>query len=351
MSEQNNKILGVIAEDMRRLSGNVFTEKQFLMMDSRIKRRLAELGMQDLNQYFDHYTRNKESESQELLSLLTTHYTFFFREFEAFIRLQEILPKLVESAKKQGRSKLKIWSSACSYGHEVYTMAMFLEKNLVNGPLKFDYQITASDIDPQAVKRAQNGVFRKSDLNKVPLEYSQGLWDKGRGDKADFVRIKKSILDKCEFTTHNLLESAQNLGKFDAVLARNVLIYFNEQNVAIASKNLLDSLEDPGVAICGVSEYLNIPDKGVTKIVGPLYLKDSTAAQSAVERPAAAEKPQTVVAKDKVLKVVCVDDSRSVLSLLGKMLTKDRGFEIVATAGDGVEAQSVIKRVKPDLVT
>ncbi|NQZ00368.1 MAG: response regulator [Bdellovibrionales bacterium] len=342
-------ILRVIATDMQRLSGNVFSEKQFKMMDSRIKRRITELGLQSLQDYFHHYTHNRVTEGKVLLSLLTTHHTFFFREFEAFLRLKDLLPELIDSLKAKRRSELRIWSAACSYGHEVYTMAMFLEKHLVRDGKGIDYKILATDIDPEAVKRASNGVYKKLELNKVSLEYSQGSWDKGRGDLADFVRIKKAIRQKCEFKAHNMLESSSHLGKFDVVLARNVLIYFDEGNVSKASKYLLEALEEPGFAICGVSEYLDMAGVKGKKLVGPIYRKGGV--EEKVEETVSPAPAAVEVKVNRPKTVVCVDDSRSVLSLLSKILTPDRGFEIIATAADGVEAQSVIKRVKPDLVT
>jgi chemotaxis methyl-accepting protein methylase/CheY-like chemotaxis protein len=343
----NDRYLRVIAGDMKRLSGNVFTEKQFKMMDSRIRRRISELGLASLEQYFAHYTDNRNVEGEKLLSLLTTHHTFFFREFESVLRLLEHLPSLVEAARSRGQKQLKVWSSACSYGHEVYTLAMFLEKHLVQSDLKFDYKILATDIDPEAVKRASNGVFRKVELDRVPLNYSQGLWDKGKGDLSSFVRIKKHVREKCSFSTHNLLESAQEFGKFDVVVVRNVLIYFDEQNVSKASQNLLSALYDPGIAVCGVSEYLDLGEGAVEKLSGPIYRHSS-----AQQKPAVVAEPPAVIESQKQLRtVVCIDDSRSVLSLLGKMLTSEEGFEVVGTAADGVEAQSVVQSLRPDLVT
>ena len=184
-------ILRVIATDMQRLSGNVFSEKQFKMMDSRIKRRITELGLQSLQDYFHHYTHNRVTEGKVLLSLLTTHHTFFFREFEAFLRLKDLLPELIDSLKAKRRSELRIWSAACSYGHEVYTMAMFLEKHLVRDGKGIDYKILATDIDPEAVKRASNGVYKKLELNKVSLEYSQGSWTRAGVTLLILYELKK----------------------------------------------------------------------------------------------------------------------------------------------------------------
>lgn len=69
--------------------------------------------------------QNLDHESYILVGLITTHHTFFFREFPHFEILKAKLPELLAGAKKRGDKNLTVWSAACSRGHEVYSPPCF----------------------------------------------------------------------------------------------------------------------------------------------------------------------------------------------------------------------------------
>ncbi len=78
------------------------------MVETRIKKRMMELGIQKPDEYVSFLDKNMEKESSVLVGLLTTHHTFFFREFPHFEILKKILPELAATAKKRPDRCIKI---------------------------------------------------------------------------------------------------------------------------------------------------------------------------------------------------------------------------------------------------
>ena len=73
------------------------------------------------------YNANKDQELSEVIDLLTTNETYFFREdFQLKTFIDEILPELRKRKEQEGKRQLRIWSAGCSSGEEPYTIAMML---------------------------------------------------------------------------------------------------------------------------------------------------------------------------------------------------------------------------------
>src|SRR5690606_31241469 len=106
------------------ITGVQLGKKQESLVRSRVAKRMREVGVQDIPSYWEFFNRHKNNELNSLVSLLTTHHTFFFREYAHFELLLEQLPSMVAKAKKEGRREITVWSAACSYGHEPYSLAM-----------------------------------------------------------------------------------------------------------------------------------------------------------------------------------------------------------------------------------
>lgn len=331
--------------------------KQVAMVESRLKRRFHELGLAGFEEYEAYFDSHRESEIETLVSLLTTHHTFFFREFVQFEFLEQQLPALVSAARARGTKTLEIYSAACSRGQEVYSLAMHLKKHLKEVAPDFNFRIFASDVDPASVEIAKNGVYHRNEIKSVPLTYLESHWARGTAEISDFVKAKKTLRDHCEFATVNLISPKGLEGrKFDVIFCRNVFIYFTPPQIKSITERLMTHLIPGGLFFIGVSESLHslgLPLRGVGASVYSTELpkevkKAKTEISKAVPAPAAI-RPAAVIPNP--LRVVCVDDSASILSLLKKILSKEHGFEVVATAGNGQEAVAVIQRERPHLVT
>jgi chemotaxis protein methyltransferase CheR len=335
------------------------------MVRSRLSKRISDLGLTSEVQYLEYLRNNLPGETPALISLLTTHHTYFFREFAHFEFLANIgLKRLVDAARRRGDKTLRFWSAAASRGQEAYSLSMFLAYHLHQIAPDFTYKIFGTDIDSESVAIAKNGVYLKKEVQEIPLNYYGNHWAKGTGDIQDYVKAKGSIKDPCEFEVGNLLNpNHKDPTPFDAIFCRNVFIYFNSEQIKDVTKKLLQRLQPDGFLFIGISESLyglglpvvNLgPSIFGSKSLSEVPPPSKTPTQPLPTQPTQARPPvstSTPLETPNPLRVVCVDDSPSILALLNQILTKDQGFEIVGTAKNGLEAQKKITELKPHLVT
>lgn len=254
----DRKIFEAIATKISKITGVQLGEKQYSLVYSRLSKHLRNVGGMTPSQYWDYLQSHEEEEIPILISLLTTHHTFFFREEIHFDYLTEELPNIVRKLKEEGRKTLRVWCAACSKGQEGYTLAMYLNYHLKQLNADLDYEILFSDVDRVSVKFAENGVYPNSELDRLPLNYRSNHWQRGKGKIANFSKIKNSLKDQCRFETINLIEFNKESfrHKFDIVFCRNVFIYFTLKEFESISTKILANMVDDGLFIIGVSESL-----------------------------------------------------------------------------------------------
>lgn len=351
--DQKAQILQTICQLVNKMAGIQLGPKQQSMVESRLRTRMLKLNINDFDAYAKYLRDNEISESQALLSLMTTHHTYFFREFAHFeFLINQGLDKLIQEARTRGDKKIRIWSAACSKGHEVYSLAMFFRFHLKDNAPDIDFEIHGSDVDPESVKSAMNGVFRHSELKQCPANYLTDNWIKGEGEVKDFSKAKKDLRSKLNFSTQNLLSLnlPDKQKKFDVIFCRNVFIYFNNEQIKTITKSLLSNLTENGFLFLGVSESLN----GLGLPISPLGPSIYGQKSAKVSTQTTVATPQTQTAKPqlpKILNVLCVDDSGTILALMKKILTEEHGFRVTATAANGRIALELIKSQKFDLIT
>ncbi len=347
-----------VAKVVTSIAGIQLGEKQKSMVENRLKKRMLEMGIATEQDYYQYFLANEKEETQNLISLLTTHHTYFFREFSHFQFLEHVgLKKIIEAKRAAGSKVIRIWSAACSRGQEVYSLSMFLHDVLNKLAPDFKYEIFGSDVDKESVGIARNGVYLYDEVKEIPTHYLEGNWARGTGAISNYVKAKKNIKDPCSFDVVNLMNIPSSLenNKFDIIFCRNVFIYFTPEQIKTISSGLLKSLLPHGYFFIGISESLMGLGLPVENMGPSIFsLKSAQTNVSSIVRPTpvpvAANTP-SVMGGLAPLRVMCVDDSSSILTLLKKILTTQNGFEIVATAGNGVEAAEKLKTTKVDLMT
>lgn len=323
--------------------------KQHAMVQGRLRRRMFELQVATLQDYKAYLAQNAR-EMDMLLSLLTTHYTYFFREFVQFEELEANLPALVQRAKERGSNRIDILSAGCSRGQEVYSLAMHLKKHLAEIAPGMDFRIFGTDVDPESVKVAANGVYKHDDIKTVPVTYIDTHWARGTKEISAYVKAKKSIRDHCQFGVLNLLElSALEGRKFDAIFCRNVFIYFTPEQVATVTSSLIRHLHPGGLLFVGLTESLHGLEVPFRSIGPSVYGRTDDFDPEERTREIRAALPPIPVPNP--LKVVCIDDSPSILAILQSVFSADAGFEVVGVAKNGEEGMEVIRKARPDVVT
>ncbi|MGE0634317.1 MAG: CheR family methyltransferase [Pseudobdellovibrionaceae bacterium] len=345
MKTSNNSIMA-IASEISQVSGVQLGERQKEMVVQRLRRRMTMLGLADELEYVKYYLENRQEEFPELLSLFTTHHTFFFREFRHFELLKsEILQKAVAKVRQRRETTLRVWSAACSRGQEVYSLAIFVEQYLRENAPEIKFEIYGSDIDSISVEIAKNSVFSKKEIDSVPLIFQEGNFIPGAGQFSEYVKIHSRFRDVCHFSSANLLDAKTWPDKkFDIIFCRNVFIYFSPQDIKKTSDAFAKALVPAGHLFLGLTETLNGLD--VTfKVAGP----------SIYQMPDRSPSPELKVVPsvkeiEKKYRVLCVDDSPTILTLLRQMFASEKDF-VIETASNGAEALEKIKGKKYDFMT
>lgn len=328
-----------ISEIMEKETGNVLQEKQQTMVQSRLKKRITDLNLTGPEDYVGHFESNYKDEVEKLVSILTTHHTYFFRETLHFDFITDQLGMLAERLKSEARSTINIYCGACSRGHEVYTLALFLEFHMKKYS-GIDFRIYASDIDPECVAFAKKGVYSSSEMKSIPAGFLNNSIRTFKEDNFEYGEFSQKLKSKCHFSVTNLLEPRGSMleqHQFDIVICRNVFIYFNPETIKKIVATFKKQLHPEGFLITGVSESL----------IG-LIDELSSHAPSVYSF---GEIKQIKQEAKKVKRVLNVDDSRSTLKLLKRLFDDVDEFELVGQVGNGEEAHEFLKKNKVDLMT
>lgn len=352
---QNDVLINEVSQIVTQRTGVQLGERQSAMVRNRLKKRILQLGLRDEKEYLSFFQSNRASESTALVSLMTTHHTYFFRESAHFEFLEKIaLPRMVAEKSKKRDFKIRVWSSACSRGQEVYTLSMMLNSVLSKIDPRFTYEILGTDVDPESVRIAQNGVYSRKEIQEIPLSFLANHWAKGTGEISEFVKAKQSLKKMCTFSVMNLLQIPNFEEKFDIIFCRNVFIYFNSAQIKDIAGRLLSSLDKSGLLFIGISESINGIGLPIEMIGTSIYRHPTIApVQQPLESSSAPSRgtPSPSLQKPRLLKVMCVDDSPIIHALLKRILTPENGYQIVANAQNGKEAYEMLGERQIDVIT
>jgi chemotaxis protein methyltransferase CheR len=233
-------------------------ESKATLVYSRLAKRLRSLGLKNFRDYCAIVAENGGAEErQQMLAALTTNVTRFFREPHHFEHLRkEVLPPLIEVAKRGGR--VRLWSAACSNGAEPYSIALTVLSVLPNA-LSFDFKILATDIDPNMIAEGSAGIYNDTALHPVPADLRQRYFIPTRGQSGKTWEAGEALRSLITFRELNLIGSWPMRGKFDAIFCRNVVIYFEDDTQAKLWSRFVPHLAPHARLYIGHSERLSGP--------------------------------------------------------------------------------------------
>jgi chemotaxis protein methyltransferase CheR len=172
---------------------------------------------------------------EKIVNEITVNTTELFRDPQVWQAIRyAILPKL------KNNSVINIWHAGCSTGQEVYSMLILLsELGLLERT-----KVYATDLNAEVLENARQGKYKYrfnigyldnfdkvikenpynfEEYNDVPYE-NYFYIDK----TSDLIKINSQLRDKPIFKKHDLVTEDNTLYvKFDIILCRNVIIYFN----------------------------------------------------------------------------------------------------------------------------
>jgi chemotaxis protein methyltransferase CheR len=339
-------------------TGNNVQEKNYSMIESRLNARMLKLGLNGIDAYWAYFAKNEAAERTVLKSLMTTHYTFFFRESAHFEQLDSWINQNISMLKQRWLTKkegLRVWSAACSKGQEVYSLAMFLELNLAQ-KYGIGFEVVGSDIDQESVDYARNGVYPIKEVNTIPQKYLNGCWRRGTGSIKDFAAVHPNLKAKTKFFTNNLLllDGVSKTDRFDVIFIRNVFIYFSEDQVKKIALSLKNYLHEGGLFVSGLSEPLRFEGWTLQNIAPSVYVNiDHTkAAAAGIATPRGfVEHALSSAVPIPNYRVLCVDDSPTIQVVMKKIFAQDPLCKEVVTAVNGEDARQKLEASSFDVIT
>ncbi len=229
-------------------------EGKHALIRARLGKRMRLLGFGCLADYCDFLQSPAgDEELTHAVDALTTNFTSFLREEDHFrFVVEQALPALLAPHQR----RFHLWSAACASGEEPFSLALYLEERypLAEG---WDWRILATDISTKVLARAQAAVYAADRINGLPDGLLRRHFQRGVGDASGFYRVKDRLRERVVFRQLNLLGECDVQERFEVILCRNVMIYFDRPTQQQLVNGLARFLVPAGYLLIGHSESLN----------------------------------------------------------------------------------------------
>jgi len=247
----------VLSNYIHQVSGISIDASKAYLLETRFGKLLEEEGCKSYSEFY-HKTKTdtrKELE-KKIINAITTNETLFFRDTSPFDLLKfKILPDLIDArsgkGSRPGPGSLRIWSSACSTGQEIYSIAIIIKELLGNNG--HNITLMGTDLSDAAITQASAGTYNKFEIERgLPREKLQRYFTPLGGN----WKIKDEIRSMAAFRRMNLMEPFTGFGKFDIIFCRNVAIYFTLQDRQKLFNKIANVLQPDGYLLIGSTESL-----------------------------------------------------------------------------------------------
>jgi chemotaxis protein methyltransferase CheR len=229
-----------------------------LMLEGRLHKRARALNYDNLNDYVaDLFEEGRlDTELTQLIDVVTTNKTDFFREPAHFAFLRETaVPDLLKH-RSRGSQSLKVWSAASSTGMEAYTTAMVLDDMTRTGS-RFNFGILGTDISTAVLGIARSAIYTRDAIAPVPSEFVKRYFLRSRNPSSEEVRVVPELRRQTNFMRLNLMDKTYPIDvDVDIIFCRNVLIYFDRETQRKVVEHLCAHLRPGGYLMVGHSESM-----------------------------------------------------------------------------------------------
>ena len=209
-----------IIDLLRTKTAHDFTLYKPGTLQRRIERRMAMAAIEtdDMDRYLD-ILRSDTGELDLLAKDLLINVTSFFRDPKVFDLLAEkIVPDLVRGHPPD--QPLRIWIAGCSTGEETYSLAMLFREQIAAAKRNIKLQVFASDVDPDAVASAREGLYPETiEADVSPARLARFFSKEDHG-----YRVSPELRAAVVFTVQDVLADPP-FSRLDLVSCRNLLIY------------------------------------------------------------------------------------------------------------------------------
>ena len=249
----DHRVFMQICDRVYRVAGITLGEGKEALVSARVGKRLRALQL-DCDKEYLKYLENDETGTEivELLDVISTNVTSFFREAEHF----DILSGIMVEWMKAGQKRFRLWSAASSTGEEPYSIAMTLAE--LKGAASCDMKLLATDISTRVLRHCVEGVYTVDKVGSIPRQRLDTWFDRVEYDDGRMAfQVDERLRSMVTFRRLNLNQPPFPMqGPLDAVFCRNVMIYFDNEVRKRLIEEIYRLLKPGGYLFVGHSESL-----------------------------------------------------------------------------------------------
>lgn len=234
-------------------------DKQYLI-ESRLLPLSRKCGLPDIAELVQKMKGGSSSLIAQVVEAMTTNETFFFRDKVPFDHFRDsIMPEIMKA--RASRKSIRIWCAAGSTGQEPYSLAMCL-KEMGAALSGWRVEIIATDLSQEVLEKSKAGIYSQFEVQRgLPIQ----LLVKYFKQNGEFWQIGADVRAMVQHRQLNLLHDFSQLGTFDVIFCRNVLIYFDQDTKINIFGRLARAMEQDGFLVLGAAETV----VGLTDVFKP----------------------------------------------------------------------------------
>ena len=235
---------------LKQRSGLVLSADKQYLVESRLLPVARKAGLASLGELVEALRPGgNEALMNSVVEAMATNESFFFRDKIPFEHFRAIVMPALLAARRASRT-IRIWCAAASTGQEPYSLAMCL-KQMERDLAGWRVEILATDLSNEVLEKARAGIYSQFEVQRgLPIQ----LLIKHFTQVGELWQISPDIRAMVKFRQLNLLSSFTNLGTFDLIFCRNVLIYFDQQTKINVLEALARVVACDGYLVLGAAE-------------------------------------------------------------------------------------------------
>lgn len=260
----SERSFNVVVDAFHKVSGIKLVPAKRQLVIGRLQKLATERGMDSLDDYVEQVIRGgDQAELVRVVDRLTTNETYFFREPAHFDFLAELV------AHRKPGNEFRVWSAASSSGEEAYSIAMLLADKI--GPA--GWKIIGTDLSTAMVDAARKALYPMERARNTSPAYLKRFCMKGSGPYEGQLLINKELRANVRFEQANLMQPLPDIGQFDVVFLRNVLIYFEADAKLDIVRRVSPLIKPGGYLFTGHSESLSNLPTGLVSLKPAIYAR------------------------------------------------------------------------------
>lgn len=234
-------------------------DKQYLI-ESRLLPLSRKSGLAGIGELVQKMKGGSADITTQVVEAMTTNETFFFRDKVPFDHFRDsIMPEILQA--RASRKTLRIWCAAGSTGQEPYSLAMCL-KEMGAALSGWRVEILATDLSQEVLEKSRAGIYSQFEVQRgLPIQ----MLVKYFKQTGELWQINADIRAMVQHRQLNLLHDFSQLGVFDVIFCRNVLIYFDQDTKINIFNRLAKTTEPDGFLVLGAAETV----VGLTDVFKP----------------------------------------------------------------------------------